>query len=325
MDDKIFDMVDIFSDLGNNDRECLRGMISIKKAFDGDVLFYEGDKGSELFIVISGSVTSSITTGKNSSKVVRVIMPGDFFGEMAIFENAPRSAMCAAEGDSELAVISGADFAGLMKSHPVTANKIMYRILLNITQRMKNTGSFLSEMMRWGESARKRTITDEMTGAYNRRYFDDIFPVLFERIRGESGCLSMIMIDLDFFREINESYGHDAGDSAILEIVHVIKSVISEKDIFSRYGGDEFTLLLPEKNRMDACRLGETIRGLINSSDLLEKYNGPVKRLSISMGVASFPECVSTARDLKEKADSALYRAKQLGRNRVECIINVKV
>jgi two-component system cell cycle response regulator len=174
-------------------------------------------------------------------------------------------------------------------------------------------------MVRWGDEASRRAITDELTGAYNRRFLDNSLDDYFETAKKSKKPLSLIMADLDYFRQINEAYGHDMGDKTILEVVNVFKKTLRDTDILARYGGDEFTVLLPDTALEKACNIAEEIRKEVEKLDFLSNMTGPVTRLSTSQGIASFPETADTLKDLKKKADDALYQAKERGRNRVYC------
>jgi len=190
--------------------------------------------------------------------------------------------------------------------------------MLNITTgRLQNTGQFLSEMIRWGNDARKRAITDEFTGVYNRRFLEESMGPLFAEAVRKKTPISLVMIDLDHFREINETYGHDMGDSLILELVTVCKKNLRENDIIARYGGDEFSIIFPGTGREEAMSLAEKMRSDAAGLDILEKKEGAINRVTLSMGVAAYPDGAGSLAQLKSKADEALYRAKEEGRDRV--------
>jgi diguanylate cyclase len=127
------------------------------------------------------------------------------------------------------------------------------------------------------------------------------------------------MVDLDFFREVNEQYSHEVGDAYIIEVSKVFKEHFRSSDIVSRYGGDEFTIILPDTGLKDAYDVAEKIRKHVEKIDFLKKQQGPDIKLSTSQGIAAFPENTADLKSLKEFADKALYIAKETGRNRVVC------
>ena len=311
--------VEIFSLLKPEEIQNIAGLFRLHEINKGEVLFHEGDVGNELFIVMTGAVVSTIRLPDGSERQIAQFNVGNFFGEMSIFENAPRSATCGSLEKSTLLGLHEKDFYRMIEEFPDVATKIMYRMLNITAQRLRDTGEFLSDMVHWGEAARRRAITDELTGAYNRRFLDDALVSQFDLARNSGKPLSLVMVDLDYFREINENYGHEAGDRCIMEVVRVFGRNLRESDILARFGGDEFTVLMPDTTWSTAMDITDRVRTSLGEQDVLEKYNGPVKKLGMSAGVASFPDHANDVKKLKESADQALYRAKEGGRNRVVC------
>jgi diguanylate cyclase (GGDEF)-like protein len=312
--------IEIFSLLSPEELEMIMDDFHFRTIRAGEMLFKEGDEGSELFIVQSGKVKTSIQLPDGNERELAVFTSGDFFGEMSIFDDAPRSATCRTVEQASLVCLRKEDFYSMIEENPEIAIKIMYRMLNITTQRLRDTGEFLSDMVQWGESARRRTITDEFTGAYNRRFLDDSFPAFYESATKRSEPLSLIMVDLDNFRVINDTFGQETGDRIILEVVGIIKRRLRDADILARYGGDEFTVLMPDTGADEALAIAESIRAEVEKLDLLGNSDGRAARITTSQGLASYPEHAETLETLKEKADQALYRAKETGRNRVCCL-----
>jgi diguanylate cyclase (GGDEF)-like protein len=309
--------VEIFSLLDDAERWSISELFKNKFVRREEILFREGENGNELFIVKSGKMASSIRLSNGEFRELAEFSCGNFFGEMSIFENALRSATCICKDDAELLSLNKRDFFEMIERHSAISVKIMYRMLNITTQRLRDTSEFLSDMVHWGEAARKRAITDELTGAYNRRFLDDAMDNYFESARTNGRGLSLIMVDLDHFREINEYFGHKGGDSVILEVVKIFNKHLRDKDILARYGGDEFTVLMPEIDALGAMEIAEKIRADVEMLDLFPNSDVPIKKISTSQGIASFPEHANDIKVLKQKADQALYRAKEEGRNRV--------
>lgn len=158
---------------------------------------------------------------------------------------------------------------------------------------------------------------DGLTGILNRREFDRLFRKEFNRSERYSKTLSMILIDLDHFKEINDSHGHQVGDSVLRTVVTVIEKTIRDVDQFARYGGEEFVLLLPETSAREAMMLATRLCGLVGTTEFRNR-SGDCFKVTISAGVSSYPEHESSERDLLLAADQALYRAKRNGRNCAE-------
>jgi diguanylate cyclase (GGDEF)-like protein len=311
--------VNIFSSLSEGEIHTLLPFLHLME-IDGDkTIFHEGEDGHELFIVRSGRVAISIKLSDGRKRELAEFLPGDFFGEMSIFDSAPRSATCYTKERSSLFFLRAGDFFSLIKHHPSIALKVMHRMARITLERLHNTNAFISDMVHWGEEARRRAITDEFTGAYNRHFLEEAMENNFEVARNMGESLSFIMVDLDNFRSINELYGHSTGDRVIMEVVSVFKKYLRSNDILARYGGDEFAILMPRTDLEQARNIAENICKEVASIPFLKNLGGEITRITISQGIAAFPDHANDIETLRKKADDALYRAKEMGRNRVEC------
>jgi two-component system, cell cycle response regulator len=166
-------------------------------------------------------------------------------------------------------------------------------------------------------------ITDFLTGWHNRRYLQQRLKEELSRAQRRGGSIACLMIDIDKFKGINDGYGHLAGDAALKEIAHRVEGQIRSMDTAARFGGDELAILLPEATATEAARLAERIREVIAAVPFA--LNSQITRsLTVSIGVASVApgrletDLKAVADRLVADADAALYRAKALGRNRVQ-------
>ncbi|CAN5428219.1 hypothetical protein BH10CYA1_BH10CYA1_59590 [soil metagenome] len=159
----------------------------------------------------------------------------------------------------------------------------------------------------------RQAVTDGLTGVANRRSFNETFTREFERARRYGETLSLVMIDLDFLKKINDTYGHQVGDEAIKTIGRLLRESSRSIDSAARYGGEEFCLLLPNTEIDMAEQLADRLRRLINE----EPIEGP-GNISASLGVACYPMHADNEETLFQRADEALYAAKQAGRNQVK-------
>jgi diguanylate cyclase (GGDEF)-like protein len=159
----------------------------------------------------------------------------------------------------------------------------------------------------------RQAVTDGLTGVANRRSFNESLTREFERARRYGETLSLVLIDLDFLKKINDTYGHQVGDEAIKMIGKMLRQSSRSIDSAARYGGEEFCLLLPNTEIDMAEQLADRLRRLINEEDI----EGP-GRISASLGVASYPMHADNEEALFQRADEALYAAKQAGRNQVK-------
>ncbi|GAB4256635.1 MAG: hypothetical protein Kow00122_14730 [Thermoleophilia bacterium] len=166
------------------------------------------------------------------------------------------------------------------------------------------------------EEIEKRAITDQLTGLYNHRFFQQALEQEFVRAKTAHSSFSLIMIDLDYFKELNDTYGHLLGDMFLRRVGEAIRASVRESDIPARYGGDEFALILPGTALAGAKVVAEKIFESVRQI-ALEVPDGMVSGRTVSVGVAALlPEC-HTPKDLFDLADQALYVAKENGRSQI--------
>jgi len=305
--------IDIFSSLPSQELALLAAKTHRRSFKPGAAMFREGESGDELFVVASGLVSVSILSQDAEVIELARVGPGAFFGEMAMLERAPRSATCTAVEPTTCLTLKAADFEELIDEAPEAAVRVLDRMLGIAAGRLVNTGSFLTQMVQWGDTARKRAITDPATGLFNRRYLDDSFLGIFARAWRDGSEFSYAMFDLDRFGKLNAAYGAEFCDRLIVEAAAAFRRAFSEDDILVRYGGDEFCFLV-NADPAEALRRCEAVCAELRSLSFAEH---PELRISCSIGLAHYPCCASTLDELKERADRALYLAKEAGRDRV--------
>jgi len=166
------------------------------------------------------------------------------------------------------------------------------------------------------EQLRKLAITDSLTNVWNHRQFMHLAGRELDRVRRYGGRLAIVMIDLDHFKTINDTYGHDAGDQALKTVAETAKSALRKVDIFARYGGDEFVVGLPETGLEEALHVAERLRR--NVAETPMTADGRTFHISLSIGVTVTGPDAADLTTLVKQADTALYKAKNNGRNRVE-------
>ncbi|MDZ7401341.1 MAG: PleD family two-component system response regulator [candidate division KSB1 bacterium] len=160
-------------------------------------------------------------------------------------------------------------------------------------------------------------ITDGLTGLYNYRYFKEQLTQEITRAKRHNSHVSISMIDIDYFKNYNDTHGHPAGDQVLKTIADLLRNNIRKIDIAARYGGEEFALILVETDKQAAGVVANKIKNLIEHQKFHYEETQPNGKLTISMGVATFPEDAMTPEELVKIADQRLYLAKKAGRNRV--------
>ncbi|MDP9361819.1 MAG: diguanylate cyclase [Acidobacteriota bacterium] len=161
------------------------------------------------------------------------------------------------------------------------------------------------------------SITDGLTKLYNHRHFQDELARAFEESARYERPLSLVIVDLDFFKKVNDTYGHAIGDEVLKGISKIFQQSIRTADLAARYGGEEFALMLPETIIDDAINFAEKIRGIVESTPI--ETQAAAISMTVSIGVATVPHTrIHSAKELIVAADKALYRAKKNGRNQVQ-------
>ncbi|UCD05348.1 MAG: GGDEF domain-containing protein [candidate division WOR-3 bacterium] len=165
--------------------------------------------------------------------------------------------------------------------------------------------------------SRKRLATlahaDKLTGLYNRQYFDRTAPEEFRKARSANSYFSVLFVDLDRFKEVNDTYGHRTGDEVLRGVAWLIQRACRKTDLVARYGGEEIVIVLPKTRSSHAIKIAEETR-LIIERQTKKILDVPI---TVSIGISTFPEDGSDLNSLLENADKALYEAKRSGRNRV--------
>lgn len=174
----------------------------------------------------------------------------------------------------------------------------------------------ITEYRKLSDQLHELAITDELTGLFNRRKFNEIALREFIRAKRNNSPLSIIMIDIDYFKKINDSYGHLIGDEVLKVLSKNIKTELRSLDVVARYGGEEFIICLPETDLIAAERVADRIRIFV-SKIKFSSVEGIEFSITISLGVSALKEIHKTLDDLIIDADRALYEAKRTGRNRV--------
>ncbi|ADV65785.1 diguanylate cyclase [Deinococcus maricopensis] len=170
--------------------------------------------------------------------------------------------------------------------------------------------------LRLRETLRNQSIRDPLTGLFNRRYLDETFEREVRRAERHRRSLSILMLDVDHFKRFNDTFGHEAGDAVLVALAQLMTRHFRREDIVCRYGGEEFAVLLTDASFQDGLNRAEALRAA--TAELRPTLQGrALGGISISVGVSGFPEHARDSAELLRLADSALYEAKQAGRNRV--------
>jgi two-component system cell cycle response regulator len=195
---------------------------------------------------------------------------------------------------------------------PLDPNELVARTLTQIKRKRYND-RLRSSVRQTIELA----VTDGLTGLNNRRYLDNHLKVLFNRAAARGRALSVCITDIDRFKQVNDTYGHDAGDEVLKEFARRIRSTVRGADLACRYGGEEFVVVMPDTDAAAAATIAERLRDIIERTPFSLPGTDLDLTVTASLGIATNVPGVETPEQLLKKADKALYEAKNSGRNRV--------
>ncbi|UCF91995.1 MAG: response regulator [Desulfobacterales bacterium] len=195
---------------------------------------------------------------------------------------------------------------------PINKHELRARIKALVKKK-----AYLNRLLASHAMAVHSAITDKLTGLHNYAYFEHFLHLEVKRADRQDYAVALIMMDIDDFKQFNDRLGHLAGNAILRELGRLIKANIREIDLAARYGGEEFALVLPNTTRTGATRTAERIRQIIEANSFTYEKTRSLPRISVSLGVALYPFDAGNMEALIEQADSALYRAKKAGKNRV--------
>jgi len=272
----------------------------------GSMLWREGDPGRDVVLVAEGVLEVLHISPEGHEVVLRKLESGATLGEVSCLDGHPRSASVRAATDARLVRMAGEEFRELLRSHP----EILEGLLL---QQVELVRSLTHQVTR----THQRAITDPLTKLYNVGYFYERLALELDRARETGDPLSLAMLDIDHFKNYNDSHGHQVGNEALIALADILRSRSRRGDIVARYGGEEFVLLLYGAGREQAGRIAQAIRRRVAARSFYGGATQPLGRVTVSGGVSTFPDDAQNLNALVVIADGNLYRAKRAGRNRI--------
>jgi two-component system cell cycle response regulator len=274
----------------------------------GELLLSPGARNECVFIVLSGRLR--VHFGSPGGPILATMETGACVGEMSIIEDRDPSAYVIAAEDAHLLVIHQSVLWEMVDaSHEFAKN-----LLVVLSERVRSHNKVIADSYGELRKFERHATTDALTGLGNRHSMEDAFPNEIERCVRNSEPVSLIMIDVDNFKDFNDRFGHIAGDRALSAVSRILRSHFRPRDVLIRYGGDEFAVLLPQVGLESALEIAERVRRSV-SGDTSESSDSLIQiPIRISMGVAELPPR-GDLENLIRAADAALYRAKHAGRD----------
>ena len=306
----LLDSLELFKHVHPDDVHELLQRCDRRDVAAGELLLSPGAKNEYVFIVLSGSL--NVHVGSIETPPLATMEVGACVGEMSIIEDRDPSAYVIAAEDSHLLLIHQTILWEMVDaSHDFAKN-----LLVVLSERVRSHNRVIADSFGEMKKFERHAKTDALTNLANRHAMQQLFPATIKNLVEKHEPVSMIMIDVDEFKNFNDMFGHIAGDRALSAVSQILKSQFRPRDLLVRYGGDEFAVLLPGATQAQALEIADRARQAVSgttgdSNDSLIQI--PVK---ISMGVAELA-ANGDLESLIRAADAALYRAKHAGRNNV--------
>lgn len=273
---------------------------------------------ARLYILLRGalSVTNDTRTGMADGTISK-ILPGESVGEQSVLDEETNLAHIVALEQSEVLVIE----ADLVWQLIDESNVLARNLLRLLSFRIRAANAQLRRRQKLGEFYRQLSMIDGLTNLYNRAWLNDLLPTMVATAHGSGAPLSLIMIDLDHFKQFNDRHGHLAGDEALRAAAQVLSSALRPTDFAVRYGGEEMMVLLPDTSDKVALSVAERLCERMRQAKVFGgaragEAGRPLPHITASFGVAAL-QPQQTEHELIAAADAALYRAKENGRNQV--------
>lgn len=275
----------------------------------GDKLLQPELPSEHLYLILEGELRVHLAAHQAVEHAT--LVAGECTGEISLVDGKnPSALVVAAKPTRVLAVPHDTVWSLVDQSHDVARN-----LLAIIAGRMRNDNTALISSHNQRAQYEHQATVDALTGVHNRRWMNDAFPRVLHRCALNKQHSAVMVLDIDHFKKVNDSYGHLVGDAALKSLSDIMQHNLRPHDLLVRYGGEEFAILLPDTALAEAKSIAERLRKTVAANEVVS--HGVAFKITISSGIASINE-VSELETSFAQADEALYRAKEGGRNRVE-------
>ncbi len=310
MDNKLREEIrrqEIFKGVSIDDIESILTACDIIEIVREQTLIEAGQGNHDLYLILEGSLRVHLATDLNTPVVT--LGAGQSVGEVSIIDHQPASAHVIADSDTRLLRISEDRLWRLVESSHAIANNM----LVILSQRLRYGNTVINKIKELLREYEYNATIDPLTSLYNRRWLDTMLNRVMHRCKTNGQPLSVIMVDIDFFKRFNDENGHLAGDAALRAVARTVLQSLRPEDMVTRYGGEELLALLPGLDLEATRNVAERLRAAVEEMEIVGDQ-GVLPSLTISAGIVSMQED-EESRGLIARVDAALYRAKDAGRN----------
>ena len=280
----------------------------VRNVEEGTLILRPEQRDGSVYVVLEGRL--SVHLGSPQGTAVALLDAGECAGELSFMDSKRPSAYVRAAQDTRLLVIGEEAMWDLVNtSHAVALN-----LLHMLARRVRHDNEVITSTTQRGERLEREAMVDKLTGSFNRRWMDEMFVEELGHCHAEGRPACVVMIDIDHFKQYNDTQGHQGGDRALICVARVLRSQLRPDDMLARYGGEEFSVLLPTTQPDRALEVSERLRRAVEGAEIFNGDGKALPRVTISLGVATCPRNRSLNASI-EAADRALYSAKENGRN----------
>lgn len=292
--------------------EWLVPMCAVRELRPGQVLLHPKQFDDRLYVVLRGQL--QVQLDEPATDVLAFVGVGQWVGDMSVLDALPPSAHVVAPVRTQVLAIEGPAIRSVLDHSPAVAQNM----LRSLSRRLRRDNHLVEQSIVQRRASEAHARVDPLTGLYNRRWLDESLRAMLDHYESRGGALSVLMLDLDRFKQFNDIHGHLAGDQALIAFTQTVRNQIRAGDHIARFGGEELVALLPDTNLDEALPIAERIRTAVRAAAITDHDGRPLPHVSVSIGLAAW-RAGDSAATLLDRVDAALYRAKARGR---DCVVS---
>ena len=283
---------------------------------EGVMLLEAGQRQNTVYMIVSGRLSVHLESAETDA--IAFLDAGETVGEISVIDARPGSAYVRTAAPTRVLAIDEIAFWKLVH----TSHEFAVNLLRLLSRRMRANNSAVTQATKLKDEFEHAALVDGLTSVFNRRWLEEKAPRLVARHLRSDAPLSVLMIDIDFFKKFNDNFGHASGDAVLIAVARTLGKCLRPTDLLARYGGEEFGVFLPDTSMEHACHAAERLRSHVERTIVTGPGDVQLPRVTISLGAATLAATDNVA-SLIARADSGLYRAKANGRNRVEPVLSL--
>lgn len=295
-------------DLDSAEMDQLLSQCNYRQMSEAETLISPDIENHYLYVIISGRFV--IQLSPHEEIPLTAVEPGECVGEMSVFDSRlPSSQVFAAEPSTVLQIEQDILWRMVSASHEIARN-----LLYIMSERVRYSNLVIADSLEMQRKYQQYATIDALTGLHNRGWLDDMFDREIRRSARDQLETCLLMIDVDHFKSFNDEYGHLAGDKVLVAVGDSIRKPLRPNDLVARFGGEEFSVLLPETSLQNAIAIAERLRARVAQAYPGEVDGTVLPKVTVSIGIAEYNPG-DTLETMIASADVAMYHAKKAGRN----------